>query len=123
MEICFGCMYRFDILEQAATGPSLSEEIDQQNASLAHWGSQPRSASSADMGRIGIPLPDAGTPAQDCHKGAALGKATPAHPVLLPLEGFQTEYQLVISLKPLTPDTPQPPDIQPADTPQSAPCT
>ncbi|MCL1797820.1 MAG: hypothetical protein FWG24_05880 [Eggerthellaceae bacterium] len=115
MEICFGCMHRFDILGQAVEELSLFEEIDHQDIPLPQKKFQPRHAALPNMVKIDIPvsetsdglaapstpslsdLSDTSGGVEAFQENLLTEKVLPLHPSC---EGFQAEYQLVISLKP-----------------------
>jgi len=84
MDVCFGCMYRFDSAEQGFIELSLPQEITlQDNAGLSIK-----------------PRPRHALPPQGSKSNTGNHSRVNIERQGFSQEGFQAEYQLVISLKP-----------------------
>lgn len=89
MEICFGCMHRFDAQRHDPFELSLPQEISLQDISILPRMLQPYHAA----------LPNTNKDKAASQTVLDTSRAKPAQ------EGFQAEYQLIISLRPTTRNT------------------
>ncbi|MCL2889345.1 MAG: hypothetical protein FWE65_02855 [Eggerthellaceae bacterium] len=87
MELCFGCMFRFETAQQAFADLSQSQEIPLQDGSGLPIRPRPRHA-LPPYGNMGGVANQQRAASVTCARSG------------FSQEGFQAEYQLVISLKP-----------------------